>query len=544
MMTKQTFQIALLLLVAGSLYAQRVAPDTYWFYFTDKNDNGYTVSEPEQFLTQRSIDRRGWQNLPVDQSDMPVTKKYTDSLTAMGLNVLFTSKWLNGALISSTDTSLVDTLYYLSFVDTIPWKPSVYDLYYPKPSSTKRFEDPYPTPPEYSYGISYDQNHQLKLDFMHSKGFSGNGVLLAVLDAGFLYMEGLPAFESAYANGKIRATKNFVNRNAGVYESHTHGMHVSSIIMANWPNNLIGTAPDVDLLLALTENVASETRIEEFSWIAGAEWADSLGADILNTSLGYTTFDDPSTNYSYEDLDGKTAHISVANSMTAAKGMVSVTSAGNSGSDPWYYIGTPADATDILAVGAADRTGMLANFSSRGPTYDHRIKPDVTAMGSKTAIQNWDSTATQGSGTSYSSPLIAGAAAVLWQAYPSLTAKELIRWIIESGDRYEFPDIEYGYGIPSFRAAYYAITSVENSALSGNLKIYPNPFADYINIDISEPAFEGFELTVFDIQGRTVFKKQQVMPGRTELPESLQPGLYIFEIKNEALQHRSRLIKY
>ena len=240
-----------------------------------------------------------------------------------------------------------------------------------------------------------------------------------MLDGGFTKLTTLPAFLTPVTNSQILATRNFVERDKDVYNASSHGTSVSSIIVADWPDTLVGTAPDIHLILATTENVRSETRIEEYAWIEAAEWADSLGADIINTSLGYTTFDDSTTNYTYRDMNGKTAHISIANSMTAAKGMVSVTSAGNSGNDSWYHIGAPADAADILTVGAVDINGLLASFSSRGPTYDHRIKPEISAMGALTAVQSSDGTAKLGYGTSYSSPVIAGATAVLWQAFPN-----------------------------------------------------------------------------------------------------------------------------
>jgi len=462
---KKLFLLALVIAIAWPARAQRVAENTHWFYFTDKLNTGFSVTQPDAFLSQRSIDRRAWQSLPVDQSDLPVTQSYVDSLEALGLGIRHTSKWLNGVLVTSTDSLLLDTLHRLSFIDTVRWVPATAERYFPGIPQGERFEPPLPSPPAYRYGFSANQIRQIKLDFLHEKGYTGRGVLMAVLDAGFSSLTTLPAFIEPVENGQILATRNFVEPEKDVYNAHSHGTNVSSIIVANWPDTLMGTAPDVQLILATTEDGRSETRIEEYAWIGGAEWADSLGADIMNTSLGYTEFDDTTTNYSYRDMDGKTAHISIANGMSAAKGMISVTSAGNSGNDNWYHIGAPADAADILAVGAVDKNGLLASFSSRGPTYDHRIKPEVSAMGALTAIQSTDSTARLGYGTSFSSPVIAGATAVLWQAFPGLTSTELMRWIIESGDRADDPDIQYGYGIPRFSTAYHAITSVDRSLL-------------------------------------------------------------------------------
>lgn len=542
-MIRNTIAFIFCLILVPGLQAQRIAPDTYWFYFTDKSGNVFSVDQPEAFLSPHSIERRAWQSLPVDASDLPVTARYTDSLSSLGLEVLHVSKWLNGALVKSNNPQVIDTLYRLSFVDSVRWDHTKEPRYFPPPPSGKRFADPYQVPPDYQYGYSSEQIMQLKLDYLHEQGYTGNGVTIAVLDAGFNRMPVLPAFEVAYSTDQVIAEKSFVKEVGQVYAASSHGMSVSSIIIANWPGNLIGGAPDASLVLALTENPYSETRVEEYSWIQGAEWADSLGADVLNTSLGYTEFDDITTNFTYADMDGKTAHISVANGMTAAKGMVSVTSAGNSGNDPWRYIGAPADATNILSVGAVDQAGLLATFSSRGPTFDHRIKPEVSALGALTAIQATDSTARLGYGTSYSSPVIAGATALLWQAYPALTSSELMRRIIEAGDRFIAPDTEYGYGIPDFRSAFWAITSMGDPSMTGQLKVYPNPFTNYIFVEAPYDQGGTYSMQLLDIHGRAVYAAEITAPGRTDLPENILPGIYILQLNSGAEYFRTRIIR-
>jgi subtilisin family serine protease len=520
-----------------------MAENYYWFYFTDKENNGYSIDQPEEFLSQRSIDRRAWQSLPVTQSDLPLTSVYTDSLETLGLTVTYSSKWLNGVLIFGTDQALIDTLHHISFIDTLAWEADRYEYYYPGSPQAERFGEKYTNPPSYQYGLSTEQIRQLKLDELHAFGYTGKGVMIAVLDAGFTGLPQLPSFTTAMENNQILDSRNFVDPGEDIFTGHSHGMSVSSIIIANWPDTLIGAAPDATLLLAKTENPQSETRLEEYSWIEAAEWADSLGADILNTSLGYTTFDDSTTNYSYMDLDGRNAHISVANGMTAEKGMISVTSAGNSGNSNWFYIGAPADAFDILSVGAVDSTGILAPFSSRGPSYDLRIKPEVSAMGALTAVQSTDGSARRGNGTSYSSPMIAGAAAALWQAYPAVTAKELMRWIIESGSRNYNPDAEYGFGIPSFRGAYYAITGVDRRSITNEIHLYPNPFTSYINLDIPVDFQGTYSLRILDLQGRVVLREELSLPGRFDLTMHMPTGLYLIELENRDHIFRSRIIK-
>ncbi len=542
-MKAKFFLLPFFLMSTFVVYGQRVAGNSYWFFFTDKENNGYSINEPEEFLSQRSIDRRAWQSLPVDQSDMPVTMSYVDSLVALGLEVKYTSRWLNGIVVSGNDTELLDTLYQLDFIDSLRWYPERGAFYYPGPPSENRFEAPYTVPPSYSYGYSFNQINQLKIDFLHEKGYTGNGVVLAVLDAGFTALKELPAFITPVSKGHILAERNFVYRGSDIFTGQSHGTNVCSLILADWPDSLMGIAPDVKLLLALSENPDSETRLEEYSWIEAAEWADSLGADILNTSLGYRVFNDSTTNYTYSDMDGRTAHISIANGMTAAKGMISVTSAGNSGNDNWHYIGAPADAMDILAVGAVDKYGIIASFSSRGPSYDHRIKPDVSAMGKLAAVQSTDGTVRLGSGTSFSSPLISGATAVLWQAYPEIPARELMRWILEAGNNFEFPNIEYGYGIPNFTGAFHAITGINSIRGSRELIPYPNPFRNFIRLDVADDLGGLYKLKMYDLQGRKISDGEIYLPGTYYVPETLGSGFYILEVENGKHIFRCRLIK-
>lgn len=523
--------------------AQRIAKDTYWFYFTDKKDNGFSIEQPEAFLSQRSIDRRAWQSLPIDNTDTPVSQSYVDSLKNLGLKILFTSKWLNGVLVSSNNKDLIDTLYKVSFIDSLMWEPDPDDLYFPSPPGGSRFTMN-AEGSTFNYGYAVQQLDQINLPFMHRKGFTGKGVLIAVLDAGFNKMTILPAFADVYAENRILATHDFVNGQTDVYHSHNHGTYVSSIIISSWNDSLIGAAPDAELILALTENPASETRIEEYSWIAGAEWADSIGADVFNTSLGYTEFDDSTTNYVYSDMDGKTSHISIANGMTASKGIVSTTSAGNEGDASWHYIGAPADANNILSVGAVDFEGNIVDFSSRGPSADLRIKPDVSAMGYGTAVQTLDSAIRRGSGTSFSSPLIAGAAAVLWQALPGLTASEIIEIIIQSGDRYNNPDNDYGYGIPNFKSAYQSITGADKHSFQAELRVYPNPFDSYIVLGLSDFNNIPATLRLMDLQGRIVFSATiKSLESRIYIPETLNSGMYIIELRSEKEKQISRIIK-
>jgi serine protease AprX len=321
-------------------------------------------------------------------------------------------------------------------------------------------------------------------------------------------------------------------------------MSVLSIMAGQWDSYLVGTAPDAGYLLCKTENTDQETRIEEIAWIEAAEYADSLGIDVINTSLGYSDFDGTIYDYSYEQMDGKSTFISRAASLLASRGMVLCNSAGNEGSNPWYYITAPADATDILAVGAVDSTNLLADFSSRGPSYDARIKPDVTAMGRATAIQYGNGDAGRGNGTSFASPVMAGSAACLWQAFPELPARELIYRIRWSGHRSMRPDMNYGFGTPNMMYAYYSITQVPAGSVPGRLELWPNPVRDRVRIRIPEPV-SGYPLVrLYDLRGTVTLSLQMELPGELDLPESLPGGVYILEVRTSGHIYRGRLLKH
>jgi hypothetical protein len=295
--------------------------------------------------------------------------------------------------------------------------------------------------------------------------------------------------------------------------------------------------------LCMTEDPSRETRIEEIAWIEGAEFVDSLGFDVINTSLGYSDFDGTAFDYTYEDMDGQTTFISRAASLTASRGMISVNSAGNQGSDPWFYVTAPADAADILTVGAVDSEGTVARFSSRGPSYDARIKPDVVAQGVLCVLQGVGGSLVLGSGTSFSSPILAGSVASLWQAYPEISAKEMIRWVRQSGDRRMNPDATYGFGIPDVARTYWNITSVPAGLKPGRLEIYPNPASDRIRVRLPGERSGYQEIRHYDMSGRMVAVMEADLTSEVLLPANLQRGVYLMEVRTGQGTYRGRFIK-
>jgi subtilisin family serine protease len=529
-------------LISLGLSAQEIADGVYWVYFTDKDGTGYSIAQPGEFLSERSVNRRALQDLAIDHHDRPVNQDYVQEIRDMGIEVTYISRWLNGIAMTSMDAGTFQEVMELSYTDTVPWFPQSNDLFFPQPSGAPRFEAPLDSPPGYDYGIATEQVSMLRTNLLHERGYTGKGVWIAVLDGGFRNVDSLASFEKMISEGRILETRNYVNDLPVFRLSSSHGMNVLSTMGGEWNGYMVGTAPHASYLLCTTEDEMRETRLEEIAWIEAAEYADSLGADVINTSLGYSDFDGNSFDYTYRDMDGHSSFISRGASLTASRGMVACISAGNQGNDLWFYITSPADAFDILAVGAVDSTNLIGFFSSRGPTYDARIKPDVTAMGVASGVQSSQGGVARGNGTSFASPILAGSVASLWQAYPELPAIELIHRVRQSGDRHKNPDSTYGFGLPNFNHAYHAITSIPVHFKAGELELWPNPAREHLMIRIPEEIPEEQEIRFYDMQGRISCTAWSGLPGEIVLPPALVRGIYIVEIMTPSTIYRSRLI--
>jgi serine protease AprX len=541
-MRRWSISLILLVTLSFTLPAQQIGKGEYWIYFKDKNNNGYNIGQPESFLSERSLNRRAWQGLGVDETDEPVSMAYLDTLRGMGVEIRHVSRWLNGVAMVNATTQLFDQVLEKTFVDTLPWAPATDEIYFPPKTSVKRFEPPLEQSPDFDYGIAKAQVLQTRTDVLHGDGYTGRGVWVGVLDAGFRNVDSLPSFKPMIDEDRIIGTRNFVSDSSVYRIVNSHGMSVLSIIGGLWEGNMMGTAPHASFFLCATENIWSETHMEEIAWIEAAEYLDSLGFDVFNTSLGYTNFDSTLWDYTYEDLDGKTTFISRAASMTAAKGIISCNSAGNEGAKSWYHIMAPADAFDILSVGAVDSSGVIANFSSRGPTFDGRISPLVAAIGRGTGRQYIDGRALPGNGTSFSSPVIAGAVASLWQAYPDVSAKEMIYRIRESGNNFRNPDVTYGFGIPDFAHTYWSISGSREILKNDMALVYPNPASDFFRISLPESAAGVYTLNLHDLHGRVVFTGPFSLPGEVALPPEIESGIYFLEARSERHLFRNRII--
>ena len=422
------------------------ADDALMFRVTlrDKVGSPCSLQHPEQFLSQRALQRRQRQHLPLDSTDLPLSTVYLDAIAAHGVKIVARSKWNNSVLVASDSLALLQRLDGLPFVVKL-------EKVYEAPDSFPTFNCPRRTKPfgelKAEENATDEQLQQIHLDRLHAAGFRGKGMLVAVLDGGFQYADHIPALQRINKVGE----RDFVYPpSPNIYREHNHGTKVLSVMAANEKGVFVGSAPEADYWLLRCEQTQTESRSEEDFWAAAAEFADSVGVDVINTSLGYADFDDDEQNYPYRWLDGQHMMISRMASMLARKGIVMVCSAGNSGNETWKKITIPADANDVLTVGAVDANGVNAAFSSVGLTADGRVKPDVMAMGENCKIITAEGEISGANGTSFASPLIAGAVACLWQSMPEKTALEIIDIVRRGCHQYDTPDNIYGYGIPDF----------------------------------------------------------------------------------------------
>lgn len=520
MIMKKLF-IALYILFSYPVFSQTQIVFKYVVCFTDKINTNYSISNPQEFLTTRALSRRAKQNIPIIFNDLPVNYWYIDSVIKYGFTFLNKSKWLNSLTIQCSDTINIYKIRILPFVRDVikvahfetTKKTLIQDNFNRfncnNIKSIVNNNSNYGTDsPLYDYGEAYEQIHMLGGDMMHSLGYKGEGMLIAVIDAGFLKVDELKGFESLWQNNQILSVKDFVQPWENVFTKSSHGMMVLSLIGGNLPGKYLGTAPRADFLLLRSEDASTENIVEEYNWIAAAEFADSCGADIINSSLGYTKFDDTNIVRSYNSMNGNTAIVTKGADLAASKGILVVNSAGNSGDEPWHYIGAPADADSILTIGAVNNKREYAYFSSVGPTYDARIKPNVCSLGEAAFVINSNGGVSSGNGTSFSSPIIAGMSACLWQANPQLTNMQMIEAIQNSGSQSENPDNYLGYGIPNFAIANNMIKGIVISSMEDeDVNIFPNPFSKNIYIAFYSRDIQDIKIELVNLNGSVVVEK-------------------------------------
>ena len=507
----------------------------YLVYFRDKAASPYSVSQPQAFLSARSVQRRTRQGIAVKPRDLPVNPAYVAQVRAVpGVQVWYTSRWLNAAVVLC-DASVLPTVLALPCVrtsgalDRPATQPTPAKLEPEEPATA--LGRPSGTPAD--YGIAFGQADMLGAVAMHDAGYRGEGMQIAVFDAGFPGVNMTAPFASLLAENRVASTFNFVDKNTNVYLRDGHGTNCLSTMAANQTGTFIGTAPKATYRLCLTEDSNSENPIEEANWLIAAEYADSCGVDVISSSLGYTTFDNPTLSHTYADMNGRTTIATKAATVAARVGMLVVNAAGNDGDGAWHYIGAPADADSIISVAAVSAALTRTSFSSYGPTFDGRIKPDLAAQGGSAAIVSTSGAPSRGNGTSFACPILAGMAAGFWQANPGLTAQQVISYLKQSATQANAPDNSLGWGIPNFAKA----NELANPFVPlAELSIYPNPLADGQDLLLNVPTdLRNTPLTVrvYDVRGALVAEQQltTLSPRAVLAAGQLRPGLYLCRVQ-------------
>ncbi|MDR5590760.1 S8 family serine peptidase [Christiangramia sp. SM2212] len=484
-----------------------------WVYFKDKANVEAALDNPSSILSQKAIQRKQLRNTPIDERDVPVNEEYISTIKSQdGITVKAKSKWLNcvHVLGSAENISKLETLDFVSAIEFAGEHNNDRSMLEQKQSRNK-LENLV----DYEYGLASNQTLMLNTNYLHENDLTGQGITVAVIDAGFPNVNSLAAFSQLRSDGRLLGGYDFPNRSSDFSNPalSNHGTLVLSTMTAYIDGKYVGTAPKSSYYLFRTEIAPTETPVEETYWVEAAERADSLGVDVINTSLGYTLFDDSKYSYAPEDMDGETAFISRGANIATEKGLLVVVSAGNRGDESYFKnIGAPSDA-NVLSIGAVDKNRNYAFFSSIGPSADGRIKPDLAAQGLDIiSIDQFDNLV-QGSGTSFASPILAGSIASFWQADPSLTNLEVMDLLKASASQFENPDFKLGYGIPNFKKALDALTDLEEDVDEEKLNIdelliYQNPV--YNLLRFNNPTQGTYDITLFDTIGQIVLQKKNV----------------------------------
>lgn len=524
-------------------FAQSAPKSYFWVQLKDKKGTPFQISNPEAFLSQRSISRRIRQHIAIDETDLPVSPIYLDSLKDRGLEIFHTSKWLNGVTVRIADTSQIRKIAALPFVASVQYTRPANVL---KSAKNKFNEDELQAAIDPStYGNALTQLTQLNGQYLHNQGFRGKGIQIAVLDAGFWHVNEIEAFDTLRTTKRILGTRDFVDPKSDFYQQNSHGMSVLSCMGGNQPGKLIGTAPDASYYLFRTEDVGSEYLIEEDNWVAAAELADSLGVNVINSSLGYYYFDDSKMDHSFSDMNGKKTRVTKSANMAFQKGILVICSAGNEANNSWKRIIAPSDGENVLAIAAVDKNGIRSSFSSVGPAFGGAVKPNVAAMGGSTYLVTGSGLPGNSSGTSFSSPVLAGMSACLLQSNPYANVKQVKIAIEESAHQYSKPDSLLGYGIPDFEKADKYLKA--QSLISKNSwLVLPNPFNDYLLIQNMNPEnAENCMINIYNLQGISLWQsafsntEQILLNNLGNLPK----GFLILSILSGGKEDRFKLIK-
>lgn len=503
MLKIRSLSLAFLLALSAQSFAQ---VKEYWVYFKAKEHAETWLKEGRLALSERALERRFLRGIPLDEKDIAVWPEYPAALQSLGAELIGTSRWMNAAAIRwEGNVAPIQMLPFVTKVEPVSYlqnglaeEQGIQSL---------------------NYGNSRMQIELMGGDFLHNQGFTGAGIRIAVLDAGFGNANILNAFDSLLTGGRLVDTRDFVNGDNNVYDGGgTHGTAVLSTMAANASGVLVGTAPHAEYALYTTENVITETRQEEYNWLFGAERADSMGCDIINSSLGYYEFDNPNDNYTYEDLDGNTTVVSKAADWAASRGILVVCSAGNEGFGAWGRIVSPCDGDSVFCIGGVALTGNYVPFSSRGPSADGRVKPNVVAAAASVQVVNTSDIPIPANGTSFSSPLIAGMLACVWQKYPTRSNWEIMRGVESISNNALTPDSLVGYGLPDFTQIDGVLSPEELELQLVEVEVYPNPSNGTFYIECAD-CESNIQWSLIELTGKQVAQGEITQGEPLQLPD-------------------------
>lgn len=535
-------KIFLLIILTHPCFSQKKTTDIHehdlhLVEFKDKIGSPYSVFRPQDFLSTRALERRVAQGISIDISDLPLSTIYTQTIAHLA-PIHSQSRWFNALAIHTESIATLEKIKALPFVKSVlplgkfrsPKEGKIY---------TKRPEIDSSKHQKNHYGLAENQTSMLNGIALHQLGFTGKNIHIAVVDGGFNNVYRMSVFDSLYLEDRMLGTHDFVEGDDYVYEASTHGTGVLSTMAAKRPNLMVGTAPDASYYLFKTEDVQGEYRAEEFYWVLAMEYADSLGVDVVNSSMGYNRFRDTSMSYNYVHLDGQTAMITRGANIAISKGLLIVNAAGNDGHQDWHYIFAPADAQGVLSIAAVDEKGKHSYFSSWGPSADGRIKPDIAAQGTNTvyaSMMAYD--VGMGEGTSYACPVMAGMVASLKQAFPNHQNEVIKQAIKESGNQFDTPDSALGFGIPDFLVAYTMLLD-SNIYINkmGKIRSSKKVIVHHLHILLEAGNSGVLEVEVFNLFGKKLYEYKEVLRpnvfNKISIPffENYRKGVYALKVK-------------
>jgi hypothetical protein len=546
-------RFVLLFLIAFSTLVANAQQNFYVVKFKDKNNSTYSISHPEEFLSQKAIERRQRQKIKINSVDLPITYAYIKSIEDLGIKIRLEVKWFNAVVIQTTPDMLnhIQTLPCVASVESLgplpTYKSGNTKSFFKNETLTNLFTRK--SSQAVNYGNAKSQIEQINGNLLHSQGYLGQGMTIAVLDAGFRSFYDLSVFDNLRKSGHLKGAIDFTKTSNFLTSlDDSHGTEVLSLLTGNLNSTQIGTAPEADYWLIRTEDAKAEYPLEEYNWAAGAIFADSVGVDIISSSLGYFEFDSPytSSNYTLDQLNGKTTFVSKAAEKAAERGILIVNAAGNEGTTKWKKIIAPADVDSVLTIGAVDPAGNAAPFSSYGPSTDGRVKPDVSAMGYQTVLANPSTnTLTTGNGTSFATPLIAGLCACLWQGNPLVSNYDLLKALRITASKSNAPSDQMGFGIANFYKAYLFLKKKEKvTASKPSFIVTPNPSRDKFDLIIMNNSIIDWTIEIYSISGKLIERQTHIIPEKTiSIGYTLKSGVYLLRVMGGREMAIEKIIK-